>query len=64
MAVVSGTGGVKAYSHLSLTCQFRISAVSVPYVTCQFRISDVSVPYQYCLFSAPDMCEWFYLKHM
>jgi hypothetical protein len=27
-------------------------------------ISDVSVPYQYRPFSAPDVCEWFYLKYV
>jgi hypothetical protein len=37
------------------------SHLSVP---CQFRISAVSVPYQYRPFSAPVMCEWFYLRHM
>jgi hypothetical protein len=25
--------------------------------------STVSVPYHYSRFSAPDMCEWFYLKY-
>jgi hypothetical protein len=32
-------------------------------VTCQFRISDVSVPYQYRPFSAPDVCECSCLKY-
>jgi hypothetical protein len=46
---------IKVDSHLSVTCQFRISDVSVPYqcrvssvsVPCQFRISSVSVPCQF-----------------
>jgi hypothetical protein len=42
----------------------RVKVVSHVSVTCQFRISDVSVPYQYRPFGGPAMCEWFYLKYM